>query len=131
MRLAIITAFLAPLLAAAQAVPPAAEKVRRLPLTAEPMGHLPEAPRVIVQPTVAYAPEDAALKAKGVMLVTFSIDARGVPTDVKPIADVGPNFDRQAKPTLLKWRFVPPLSRGKAVASKLTVPVKFTVPAKK
>ena len=72
----------------------------------------------------------AALRAgqEGSVLLSISIDARGVPTDVQVIqrsGDRSRDFDRAAIEAVRQWRFEPALHDGKAVPSTVQLPVDF------
>ncbi|WP_051412637.1 energy transducer TonB [Pseudoxanthomonas sp. J35] len=72
----------------------------------------------------------AALRAgqEGSVLLSISVDARGVPADVQVIqrsGDRSRDLDRAAIEAVRQWRFEPALHEGKAVPSTVQLPVDF------
>jgi protein TonB len=74
----------------------------------------------------------AALRSgtEGTVMLRIAVDANGVPTDIGYAQRSGDrDLDRAALQAAQDWRFRPARRDGRAVASTVNVPVRFTLPA--
>lgn len=74
----------------------------------------------------------AALRSgtEGTVMLRIAVDANGVPTDIGYAQRSGDrDLDRAALQAARDWRFRPARRDGRAVASTVNVPVRFTLPA--
>lgn len=74
----------------------------------------------------------AALRSgtEGTVMLRIAVDANGVPTDIGYARRSGDrDLDRAALQAAQDWRFRPARRDGRAVASTVNVPVRFTLPA--
>ncbi len=76
-------------------------------------------------------PADALKEGKtGVVVLVVDIDARGAVTGMKVERSSGDaRFDAAALESAAKWKFTPATKKGRAVASKVRVPVEFALDA--
>lgn len=73
----------------------------------------------------------AALRSgtEGTVMLRIAVDANGVPTDIGYAQRSGDrDLDRAALQAAQDWRFRPARRDGRAVASTVNVPVRFTLP---
>lgn len=74
----------------------------------------------------------AALRSgtEGTVMLRIAVDANGVPTDIGYAQRSGnQDLDRAAMQAARDWRFQPARRDGRAIASTVNVPVRFTLPA--
>lgn len=66
---------------------------------------------------------------EGTVRLRIAVDANGVPTDIGYASRSGdPDLDRAALLAARDWRFRPATRNGRAVATTVEVPVRFTLP---
>lgn len=83
---------------------------------------------------ITYIPPDYPLAAmannqSGHVKVSFIVDVRGQPRDVKVLESSPPGvFDRSVISAIRRWRYEPPMVDGRPVEAPLTADIKFTKP---
>jgi protein TonB len=78
----------------------------------------------------AYPVAAARRGAEGTVMLQIAIDANGVPTDVGYAQRSGDaDLDRAARSAARDWRFRPAMRNGRAVATRVNVPVRFILPS--
>ena len=89
-------------------------------------GRVDSASRALYPPRY---PADALKEGKtGVVVLVVDIDARGAVTGMKVERSSGDaRFDAAALESAAKWKFTPATKKGRAVASKVRVPVEFAL----
>lgn len=73
---------------------------------------LPRAPRVLHTVPPVYPSEALWNGVQGKVVVEFSLDAAGVPRDLKIVGESAGSFDAAALQALASWRFSPPGTPG-------------------
>jgi TonB family protein len=61
----------------------------------------------------------------GEALIDFSIGPDGVPTDLKVVSATAPEFGEAALICVSKWRFRPAFVDGRAISSRMQIPIVF------
>jgi TonB family protein len=83
-------------------------------------------PIVITQPSPDYPYEAREKKIGGRCLVSFTVDADGIPRNVRVVNGLEPSLDANAVQTIETWRFKPAIRDGKTpVPFDLTAEVSF------
>ena len=86
-------------------------------------------PLAVDTPPPDYPLQYLCAGAGGEVTLVVQIGADGAPADVRvEYASRHPELDAAAIAAVRTWRFKPATSRGKPVATKIRVPVKFTPP---
>jgi TonB family protein len=95
-------------------------------------GRAPAGPGDVVSPPkpihmgeAEFSEEARRKKIGGVVVVSFTVNEQGVPTDLWVEKGVGAGLDEKALEAVRKYRFEPATKDGKPVAVKLTVEVSF------
>jgi len=73
-----------------------------------------------------YPAELRASGTSGVVMLTCEVDDRGVVTEAKVNRTTNEGFNRAAMAAVEKWKFRPAQKDGKPIATRISVPVKFT-----
>lgn len=78
----------------------------------------------------AYPAQALASRLSGKVVMEIDVDARGMPVSVS-VEESEPAgvFDQAAVEAAMKWTFTPEVKDGKAVASRIRVPVEFKAPS--
>ena len=75
-----------------------------------------------------YPPEEMRRGVTGTTVLIVSIDASGNVMDVAVERSSGNrNLDREAVKAARRWRFNPEVKNGQKIASRVRVPVEFTI----
>ncbi|MGD0346456.1 MAG: energy transducer TonB [Terracidiphilus sp.] len=118
-----------PLIALAVVAPPAAQKIapaaRPEAVAPEPVGERISAPipTVIADPAI---PVSRKLLKRGLCLLGITIDANGLPQNIRLVRSLEPELDSNAMEAVKNWRFKPALRDGKVpVAVEGTVVANF------
>lgn len=87
-----------------------------------------ESPEACVFDPPSYPPEEQRRGVQGTAVLVASIDEAGVVVDAQVEQSSGNrNLDREAIKTVRNWYYSPAVSGGKPVASRVRVPVKFSL----
>ncbi len=92
------------------------------------ISQLDQKPEARYQPTPAYPYEMERNGVEDVVLVAFICDSDGNVRDAYVLHSMHRDFDAPAVQAVSKWKFKPGRKNGKAVATRMQVPIKFTVP---
>jgi TonB family protein len=86
-------------------------------------------PEACVSGPPSYPPEEQRRGIQGTTVLVASVDEAGVVADVQVEQSSGNrNLDREAIKTVGNWYYSPAVSGGKPVASRVRVPVDFSLP---
>ena len=94
------------------------------------LADLDQAPVVLSQPLPQYPPSLLRTAAAGEVTVTFVVDAEGVVRAVRITAATRPEFEVPALQAVARWKFRPGRKDGRAVATRVEVPIAFSVPSR-
>lgn len=88
--------------------------------------HLDRAPEAVFQPPPAFPPH---LKREGTatVAVEFVVDAEGKVASAKVLESSHPGFEKPAILGVMRWQFRPGMKHGRAVATRMVVPLIFRV----
>ncbi len=64
---------------------------------------------------------------QGRAIIGFVVDREGVPRDVRIVEATAPIFGDEAKATVARWRFAPGIKDGRAVNTRMQVPIVFNI----
>ena len=82
--------------------------------------------RPISSPQPRYPARAMRRGESGTVLLQVSVDAEGRPVEVGVVqSSRSRDLDREAQRTVERWRFSPAIRNGRAVASKVLVPIEF------
>jgi periplasmic protein TonB len=85
-------------------------------------------PRYRSNPKPEYPPEARRLRQQGLVLLSVQVGADGRPSDVSLKRSSGfPALDQAANQAVRRWSFEPARVAGLAVASRVDVPVRFSL----
>jgi protein TonB len=84
-------------------------------------------------PHATYAPDPefpekerkARQRGKGTVVLSLVVNSDGLPSDIKVLRTLSPDFDKAAMDAVKKWRFSPGTRDGKPVAVQIKVEVTF------
>ncbi len=80
----------------------------------------------VPHPEVMVGPEDLPRRFIDVTVkVTFTVDEKGQPRDIKLVAPNDRDLARSLLPAIAQWRFTPAYVNGEAVAKRVVMPVKI------
>src|SRR5260221_12183040 len=86
-------------------------------------------PRLIRKVEPQYTKEALAAKIQGTVVLSLTIEADGVPSDIKVVRRLGMGLDEKAVECLQQWRFRPATDYfSEPVAAKATVEINFRLP---
>jgi TonB family protein len=85
-------------------------------------------PEVTNRVDAAYPPAELAARHEAVVVLLVTVAADGAVSDVEVAESGGTAFDQAAIEAARRWRFNPALQAGKALASRIRVPFRFTLP---
>jgi len=89
----------------------------------------PTDPLAIDTPPPDYPLALACAGVGGEVVLVLSLDAKGVPADVRIESSSRQDaLDQSAVAAVRRWRFKPATNRGEPVPTRIRVPVKFTRP---
>jgi periplasmic protein TonB len=91
------------------------------------LADLDRPPTAVFQATPPYPFELKRQGVEGQVTVEFIVDAKGEVVQAKAIASTNPGFEEAAVVGVLKWKFKPGRKGGRNVASRMLVPIKFTI----
>jgi protein TonB len=75
-----------------------------------------------------YTKEALDAKLEGVVRLSATIGADGIPSDIKVVRGLGMRLDEKAVEALQQWRFKPATRHTEPVDQKVTVEVNFRLP---
>lgn len=88
-------------------------------------------PTLIFQVKPKYPPEMRRDDISGEVLVEMVVDTEGIPRGCKVVKSTRPEFEASAVAALSKWQFEPGMKHGRAVNTRLQVPVVYSLKKKK
>jgi protein TonB len=91
------------------------------------LADLDQAPVILTQPLPQYPPALLRRAAAGEVTVTFVVDAEGVVRAARITAATHPEFEVPALQAVARWKFRPGRKDGRAVATRVEVPIAFAV----
>lgn len=92
----------------------------------------PATPIAALSPRPDYPAEALRRNEAGRVLLRVDVGADGIPTDIDFVDRSGSqSLDRAAMQAVRDWRFTPARDNGRAIASQVTVPVDFVLPAQR
>lgn len=77
----------------------------------------------------AYSKEARRKNISGIVVLSFVVDADGLPRDIRVIKPLGFGLDEKAVEAVSKWRFHPGMKDGHAVATEVKAEVNFQLRA--
>ena len=84
-------------------------------------------PRTLFQAAPEYPYSQKSLGSRGEVVVTFTVDEKGVVEDVSVVRSSHPDFEAPTVKAVAKWRFEPGRKDGKRVKFRMSVPVAFDI----
>lgn len=91
------------------------------------MSELDQGPRVVFQSPPQYPFDLQRKKIEGKVFVLFIVDESGRVKDPKVQRSDHPDFNKPALDAIKRWKFEPGMRSGKKVASKMKVPIRFSL----
>jgi len=88
---------------------------------------LDEAPRAITQFPPKYPPALRRTGLEGKVLLIFIVDESGNVVNARAVKSDHPDFERSALDTVNRWRFKPGQKDGKAVKTRVRIPLSFNL----
>ena len=85
---------------------------------------MPDHKRIVSEDKPA-APVSPSEPKSGEVIIQFTVDAQGVPQDLKIVSSTHKQFEEPALNAVKKWRFKPARKNGQAVACRMQVPIMF------
>jgi TonB family protein len=85
-------------------------------------------PTVISKTEPQYTPEARTAKLQGSVMLSLTVDERGLPHEIKVIRGLGMGLDEKAIEAVANWRFQPGTRGGQPVATFTQVKVDFRNP---
>jgi periplasmic protein TonB len=85
-------------------------------------------PRVIHRTEPEYTKEALDAKIEGDVILSVTIGADGIPSDIRLVRGLGKGLDEKAIECLQQWRFSPGTSHGEPVSVKATLEMNFRLP---
>lgn len=79
-------------------------------------------------PVHVVSPDGYGLRHGDLALLSFTIDAGGVPRDISVDSTTDPRLAARAVVAVAQWRFTPVVVEGQAVATKVRLPVRAVNP---
>lgn len=95
------------------------------------LAELDQPPVVLAQPLPQYPPALLRTGAAGEVLVTFVVEADGRVRAVRAVSATYPEFEVPALQAVARWKFRPGRKGGRAVATRVEVPIAFSVPERR
>jgi TonB family protein len=86
-------------------------------------------PRVIYKVDPQYTREALAAKVTGVVAISVTVGADGVPTGLRVVKGLGSGLDETAVECVEQWRFAPGTRNGAPEPVKATIEVNFRLPS--
>jgi len=94
------------------------------------LADLDQAPVILSQPLPHYPPSLLRTAVAGEVTVKFVVDAEGVVRAERITAATHPEFEMPALQAVVRWKFRPGRKDGRAVATRVEVPIAFSVPSR-
>jgi protein TonB len=94
------------------------------------LADLDQTPVILSQPLPQYPPSLLSTAAAGEVTVAFVVDADGAVRAARITAATHPEFEVPALQAVARWRFRPGRRDGRAVATRVEVPIAFSVPGR-
>ncbi len=85
-------------------------------------------PRVLSAPDPDYPPEELGSDRTPIVVLHVTLDAEGRVTEAHVDDAAGEHFDREALAAVRRWRFEPARRGGRAIAARVRVEVRFSLP---
>jgi TonB family protein len=82
-------------------------------------------PRVIYQTNPEFTDEARRKKVQGVVVLSLTVGADGLPRDIKVEKGIGYGLDEKAVLSVSRWRFDPALKDGQPIDKEIKVEVQF------
>lgn len=95
------------------------------------LAELDQPPVVLAQPLPQYPSTLLRTGAAGEVLVTFVVEADGRVRAVRAVSATHTEFEVPALQAVARWKFRPGRKDGRAVATRVEVPITFSVPEKR
>ena len=87
-----------------------------------------QAPRLISKVSPECTAEASEAKTEGTVVVTVTIDEKGVPANTRVVRSLEHGLDGKALESVGKWRFEPGSENGHPIAVNATIEVNFRCP---
>jgi protein TonB len=91
------------------------------------LADLDRPPTAVYQSTPPYPFDLKRQGIEGSVMVEFIVDAKGEVVQAKALTSTHPGFEESAVVGVLKWKFKPGRKGGRNVATRMMVPIKFTI----
>lgn len=91
------------------------------------LGDLDKVPAATTRAAPRYPPEARKNGYTGTVLLRFVVDSHGEVSDVEIVRSDHDEFNRAATEAMLRWRFRPGMKNGRRVATRMEMPMVFSL----